>query len=122
MISSRAEAEAEGKTPAIRGETRQSDFVNSQCSASCYSDMLKLKVLPHLPFCPDIASSDYHLLRSMAHGAVSAGQTTLMFLCRSQKLDTWIASKDEHFFRHRIRRLPKRWEEVVASNGQYFES
>ena len=33
----------------------------------------------------------------------------------------WIASKDEKFFRRGIRKLPERWENVIASDGQYFE-
>ena len=37
-------------------------------------------------------------------------------------IDSWIASKDDQFFRHGIRTLPERWEKVVASDGQYFES
>jgi len=36
-------------------------------------------------------------------------------------LDSWIASKDESFFQHGIRKLPERWGKVVASDGQYFE-
>ena len=36
-------------------------------------------------------------------------------------IDSWIASKDEQFFRRGIRTLPERWEKVVASDGQYFE-
>jgi len=36
-------------------------------------------------------------------------------------IDSWIASKDESFFRRGIRLLPERWEKVVSSNGQYFE-
>ena len=36
-------------------------------------------------------------------------------------IDSWIASKDELFFRRRIRMLPERWEKVVASDGQYFD-
>ena len=35
-------------------------------------------------------------------------------------LQNWIASKDESFFRDRIRKLPERWEKVVGSDGQYF--
>ena len=31
-------------------------------------ETLKWEVLPHLPYSPDIASSDYYLCRSMAHG------------------------------------------------------
>jgi len=36
-------------------------------------------------------------------------------------IDTWIASKDEQFFRRGIRTLPERWEKVMASD-EYFES
>jgi len=35
-------------------------------------------------------------------------------------LQNWIASKDESFFRDGIRKLPERWENVVGSDGQYF--
>ena len=37
-------------------------------------------------------------------------------------IDSWIASKDDQFFRRGIRTLRERWEKVVASDGQYFES
>ena len=36
-------------------------------------------------------------------------------------LDSWIASKDEHFYRNGIRALPERWEKVVANDGQYVK-
>ena len=34
----------------------------------------------------------------------------------------WIALKDDQFFRRGIRTLFERWEKVVVSDGQYFES
>ena len=33
-----------------------------------YLETLKWQVLPHPPYSPDVASSNYHLFRSMAHG------------------------------------------------------
>ena len=35
-------------------------------------------------------------------------------------LDSWIASKDEHFYHNGIRALPERWAKV-ANDRQYFE-
>ena len=37
-------------------------------------------------------------------------------------IDSWIASKDDQFFRRGICTLPERREKVVVSDGQYFES
>jgi len=37
------------------------------------------------------------------------------------KIDDWIASKDEAFFRRGIHMLPERWEKIMASGGHYFE-
>ena len=53
----------------------------------------------------------------MAHGL--ADQQFRSYEDIKKWLDSWIASKDEHFYR--IRALPERWETVVASDGQYFE-
>ena len=82
-------------------------------------ETLKWKVLPHLPYPPDVAPSDYHLFRSMAHDL--AEQHFRSYEDVKKWIDSWIASKDEQFFRRGIRTLPERWEKVVASDGHYFE-
>lgn len=84
-----------------------------------YLETLKWEVLPHPQYSPDIAPSDYYLFRSMAHGL--ADQQFRSYEDIKKWLDSWIASKDEHFYRNGIRALPERWEKVVASDGQYFE-
>ena len=84
-----------------------------------YLETLKWEVLPHPPYSPDIAPSDYHLFRSMTHGL--AEQHFHSYEDAKKWVDSWITSKDESFFRHGIRMLPERWEKVVASDGQYFQ-
>ena len=55
----------------------------------------------------------------MAHGL--ADQQFRSFEDIEKWLDSWIDSKDEHFYRNGIRALPERWAKVVANNGQCFE-
>lgn len=54
------------------------------------------EVLPHPPYSPDIAPSDYYLFRSMAHGL--SEQHFQNHAEVKKWLDDWIASKPEKFF------------------------
>ncbi|GBM19406.1 Serine beta-lactamase-like protein LACTB, mitochondrial [Araneus ventricosus] len=81
-----------------------------------YLETLKWEVLPHLPYSLDIASSDYHLFRSMAHGL--AEQHFHSYEDVKKWIDSWIASKDMQFFQWRIQMLPERWEKVTITCRQ----
>ena len=83
-----------------------------------YLETLNWEVLSHPPYSPDIAPSDYYLFRSMAHGLSEQHFTS--YEDTQNWVDSWIASKDEAFFRRGIHMLPERWKKV-ASDGQYFE-
>ena len=85
-----------------------------------YLETLKWEVLPHPPYSLDVAPFDYHLFRSMAHGL--ADQHFRSYEEVKNWIDSRIASKDDQFFRRRIHTLPERWEKVIVSDGQYFES
>ncbi|UYV78412.1 SETMAR [Cordylochernes scorpioides] len=61
---------------------------------------LQWDVLPHPPYSPDIAPSDYHMFRSMTHGL--AEQHFTSYEEAKNWVDVWIASKDEEFFQHGI--------------------
>ena len=84
-----------------------------------FLETLKWQDLLHSSYSPDIAPSDYYLFRSMAHGL--ADQQFRSYEDIEEWLDSWITSKDEHFYRNGIRALPGRWAKVVANDGQYFE-
>lgn len=89
--------------------------------AKLITDTLKnfnWEVLPHPPYSPDIAPSDYHLFRSMAHGLAEQH-----FRNREDVknwLDNWINSKPANFFKGGIKKLPNIWENVVNNDGNYF--
>ncbi|GBP51768.1 Mariner Mos1 transposase [Eumeta japonica] len=84
-----------------------------------YLEMLEWDVLPHPPYSPDIAPSDYHLFRSMAHALIDQ-KFTLYEDCQKW-VDLWISSKDKDIFQHGIHLLPERWQKVVESDRKYFE-
>lgn len=82
-------------------------------------EALKWEILPHAPYSPDCAPSDYYLFRSMQ----SALQNQTF---RNQEeikkwLEEWIRSKDEKFFFDGIHQLPERWSKVIENNGNYFD-
>jgi len=84
-----------------------------------YLETLKWEILPHPPYSPDLAPSDYHLFRSMRH--VLPEEKFSSYENTKKWVDLWIASKDSDFFRCGIRMLPERWKKVVANDGQYLK-
>ncbi|KAG5318199.1 MOS1T transposase, partial [Pseudoatta argentina] len=61
-----------------------------------YLETLKWEVLPHPLYSSDIAPSDFHLFRSMAHGL--ADRRFHSYEEAQKWIDSWIASKDMSFF------------------------
>ena len=74
-------------------------------------------LLPHPPYSPDCAPSDFHLFRSMQHWF--SGKT---FETRDEiegSLSQYFASKDEVFFRNGIEKLAEKWTKIISDNGSY---
>ena len=77
------------------------------------------EVLPHPPYSPDLAPSDYHFfdfvknqMRGQHYETNEALQTAV---CQC----LWAAGTE--FYRKGIFRLPERWEKCVQRNGDYVE-
>lgn len=77
-------------------------------------------VLPHPAYSPDIAPSDFHLFRSLAH--FLKGQQFQNDLEVKSAVSTFFHSKNADFYRDGILSLPDRWRTVVARHGNYFQS
>ncbi|KAG5314668.1 MOS1T transposase, partial [Pseudoatta argentina] len=80
-----------------------------------YLETLKWEVLPHPPYSPDIAPSNFHLFRSITHGL--ADRRFHSYEEAQKWIDSWIASTDMSFFRRGIHVLPERWEKKSAAEA-----
>ena len=77
------------------------------------------EVLPHPPYNPDLAPSDYHLFRSIQNVLTEIRFTSEQGI--KNWLDSFLAAMPAQFFWDGIHKLLERWEKVIASDGQYFE-
>lgn len=75
-------------------------------------------VLPHPPYSPDIAPSDYHLFRSLQNSLSDKTFTTDSSI--KSHLESFVEQKDKHFFESGIMSLPERWQQIIVQNGAYI--
>ena len=74
--------------------------------------------LPHPPYSPDMAPTDYHLFRSLSHsldGRQFKDDDDL-----KSGLQTFFDQKSPDFYKQGIYDLPIRWQYIVDHNGTYF--
>jgi histone-lysine N-methyltransferase SETMAR len=76
-------------------------------------------VLPHPPYSPDLAPSDYHMFRSMAHFLRGRRFNNTDEL--EDGIREFFASKDREWYRRGIEQLADRWLNVINADGLYFE-
>jgi histone-lysine N-methyltransferase SETMAR len=76
------------------------------------------EVLPHAPYSPDLAPSDYHLFRSLNNHLSEKKFDNRSDLERD--LAAFFCSQSADFWTHGIRCLPERWRQVVDNDGTYI--
>ena len=74
---------------------------------------------PPPPYSPELAPSDYYLFRSMQHELTK--QHFHSYEEVEHWLNIWLTSKNTKWYELGIHELPRRWEKVIANNGQYFD-
>ena len=73
--------------------------------------------LIHLPYSPDIAPLDLHLLRSLQNSLNGRNFNSLEDCKRH--LEQFFAQKDKKFWEDGIMKLPEKWQKVVEHKGEY---
>lgn len=79
---------------------------------------LEWDTMPHPPYSPDLAPSDYYLFRSLQNFLDDKSFTSNEEVKNHH--DQFFASKDQQFYEHGIMLLPERWRKVLYQNGQYI--
>ncbi|EYC12537.1 hypothetical protein Y032_0047g1535 [Ancylostoma ceylanicum] len=76
------------------------------------------ELLPHPPYSPDLAPSDYHLFRSMQHSLAEKKFNN------REEITLWLSSyfdmQPSQFFENGIRFLRRRWRRVIDNNGEFI--
>lgn len=75
-------------------------------------------VLPHPPYSPDLAPSDYFLFRSLQN-SLNGKNFNNDDDVKSHMLQ-FFADKNQEFYERGIMMLPERWQRVIDRNGQYI--
>ncbi|KAL3107897.1 hypothetical protein niasHT_019109 [Heterodera trifolii] len=91
----------------------------SHLTTQYISQTLNWNVLPHPPYSPNLAPSDYHLFLSLKN--FLRGRRFTEDAEVEEAVGQYLTSKiGTDFFRRGIRKLPSRWRKVVRVQGNYF--
>lgn len=103
-----------------KGVVFHHDNARPHTSLTTRNKLLRLgwDVLPHPPYSPDLAPSDYHLFRSLQNSL--NGKNFANNEAVKTQLDQFFAGKPQTFYECGIMKLVKRWQEVIEKNGQYI--
>lgn len=79
---------------------------------------LGYELLPHAPYSPDTAPSDYHLFADLTRFLEGKNFDDAKSL--KSGLDDYFTSQPASFYRGGIEELPTRWRQVVEGDGAYL--
>lgn len=77
------------------------------------------EVMPHPPYSPDLAPTDYHLFRSLQNHIANMKFNDNEHL--KTELETFFKEKPQSFYAHGIETLQQRWRDVINIDGDYLE-
>lgn len=80
---------------------------------------LRWELLPHPPYSPDLAPSDYHLFAELKKPLRGVRFEDLNDVKRA--INRWIRDTPKKFFDEGLKKLVPRWQKCVAMNGDYVE-
>jgi len=91
------------------------------CNAQTQDDMISLKftLVPHPPYSPDLAPSDFRLFPKLKE--TLKGQHFSLDAKAEADAHKWINSKPDTFFMDRMNKWIERLKKCVAVNGDYVE-
>lgn len=75
-------------------------------------------VLPHPPYSPDLAPSDFYLFSPMKSSL--KGQNFSSVEETMQIINEWFDAKPRDFFHEAFAKLPGRWNKCINHGGEYF--
>ncbi len=88
-------------------------------------NQLGWELLPHPPYSPDLAPSDYHLFLAMSNSQM--GTKFADDDAAKRHVENFFQLKDidgvgeANFYHRGIWKLPFRWQQCIAANGEYFD-
>jgi histone-lysine N-methyltransferase SETMAR len=80
---------------------------------------LRWELLPHPPYSPDLAPSDYHLFPELKKPLRGKRFSSLQEV--KDAVERWTKSTPKEFFNDGLRKLVSRWKKCIALQGDYIE-
>lgn len=123
VLLDRLKAEIAKKRPHMK----KKKVIFHQDNAPCHKSIktmtkfneLGFQLLPHPPYSPDLAPSDYWLfadLKKMLQGKRFGSNEEVIAAS-----EAYFESKDKSFYKHGIEKLEKRWNDCITLEGDYVD-